>query len=392
MVMNRRIIEHFLIVLFLCLMNYDGVRGKPPIKTIKTEYGDIFDCVDFYDQPAFHHPKLKSHNYHPQMKPSLFMMKVVDPSKSITDTLESMKLPDGGCPVGTVPVRRFTKKDLTRHKLLPEPEDNFVANGNNFNDSKARRKKPLKGYNTAIVSTVDNPNNKFGGASMIAAIYNPRSTGQQHSACRLKLIKGKNIIQVGWRVDPTLYGDNRTRLFIHFNDGTNSCFDLLCPSFVVVSELSPFGQPFRHISDIHGEHFDWAFQIKWDQQKGNWWLFLQHMTDQYIPVGFWPKEVFDDFGNYATRVEWGGVVYSPAGVLLPPMGTGNYPIIKSALSIAYCRNIALLDDKGQYIDISNSNLPTTSTNSLLYSVADYPNYGLGSDYNHTILYGGPGEL
>lgn len=62
------------------------------------------------------------------MKPSLFMMKVVDPSKSITDTLESMKLPDGGCPVGTVPVRRFTKKDLTRHKLLPEPEDNFVAN------------------------------------------------------------------------------------------------------------------------------------------------------------------------------------------------------------------------------------------------------------------------
>ncbi|PHU21276.1 hypothetical protein BC332_06383 [Capsicum chinense] len=213
------------------------------------------------------------------------MMKVVDPPKSITDTLESMKLADGGCPVGTVPVRRFTKKDLTRHKLLPEPVDNFVANGNNFDDSKARRKKPLKGYNTAIVSTVDNPNNKFGGASMIAAIYNPRST-----------------------------------------------------------------------------------------------------------VGFWPKEVFDDFGNYATRVEWGGVVYSPAGVLLPPMGTGNYPIIKSALSIAYCRNIALLDDKGQYIDISNSNLPTTSTNSLLYSVADYPNYGLGSDYNHTILYGGPGEL
>ncbi|WJZ82238.1 hypothetical protein VitviT2T_002012 [Vitis vinifera] len=36
------------------------------VKTIKTKHGDIYDCVDFYKQPAFDHPLLKNHNFHPQ--------------------------------------------------------------------------------------------------------------------------------------------------------------------------------------------------------------------------------------------------------------------------------------------------------------------------------------
>ena len=33
---------------------------------MQTKYGDIYDCVDFYKQPAFDHPLLKNHNFHPQ--------------------------------------------------------------------------------------------------------------------------------------------------------------------------------------------------------------------------------------------------------------------------------------------------------------------------------------
>ncbi|XP_015159513.1 uncharacterized protein [Solanum tuberosum] len=261
------------------------------------------------------------------MKPSLLTKESI-PTASRSATLQPMGLSDGGCPVGTVPIRRYTKEDVIRQKLLPPPEDTVhvvdppLTNRDNFNDSKTRRIKPLKGYKLAIVSTEDNPNNKFGGASMIAAIYNPRSTGQQHSACRLKLIKGKNIIQTGWR----------------------------------------------------------------DQEKGNWWLFLDN-----VAIGFWPKEVFDDFGNFATKVEWGGVVYSPAGVLEPPMGSGLYPLMRSTTVNAYCRVITLLNDKGQNIDLLGSKLPTFSTTPMLYTVIDVPNYP-GLDYNHTILYGGPGEI
>lgn len=33
---------------------------------LQTKYGDIYDCVDFYKQPAFHHQLLKNHNFHPK--------------------------------------------------------------------------------------------------------------------------------------------------------------------------------------------------------------------------------------------------------------------------------------------------------------------------------------
>ncbi|KAM6595243.1 hypothetical protein CsatA_005767 [Cannabis sativa] len=37
--------------------------NKSSIKTIKTHYGDIYDCIDFYEQPAFDHPLLKNNKY-----------------------------------------------------------------------------------------------------------------------------------------------------------------------------------------------------------------------------------------------------------------------------------------------------------------------------------------
>ncbi|EOA22656.1 hypothetical protein CARUB_v10003358mg [Capsella rubella] len=43
--------------------------NKPTLKTIKSEDGDIIDCVDIYKQPAFDHPLLKDHKI--QMKPSV---------------------------------------------------------------------------------------------------------------------------------------------------------------------------------------------------------------------------------------------------------------------------------------------------------------------------------
>lgn len=35
--------------------------NKRSLKTIQTEYGDVIDCVDIYQQPAFEHPSLKNH-------------------------------------------------------------------------------------------------------------------------------------------------------------------------------------------------------------------------------------------------------------------------------------------------------------------------------------------
>ncbi|KAL6349587.1 hypothetical protein AAG906_034244 [Vitis piasezkii] len=49
---------------------------------MQTKYGDIYDCVDFYKQPAFDHPLLKKHNFHPEMRP-ISIPKRLSPEKEV---------------------------------------------------------------------------------------------------------------------------------------------------------------------------------------------------------------------------------------------------------------------------------------------------------------------
>ncbi|KAK4341727.1 hypothetical protein RND71_040228 [Anisodus tanguticus] len=74
-------------------------------------------------------------------------------------------------------------------------------------------------------------------------------------------------------------------------------------------------------------------------------------------------------------------------VVEPPMGSGLYPRVRSAKVHAYCKDIALLNDKGENINLLGYKLPTFSTSPMLYNVIDLPDYG--EDFNHTIFYGGP---
>ncbi|KAM3283112.1 hypothetical protein P3S67_026757 [Capsicum chacoense] len=377
MKMNRRIIYQFLLMIFLC-SSYDGVIGtklskqedlelekqlkllnKPAIKTIKTKYGDIYDCVNFYKQPAFDHPFLKNRNYHPQMKPYWFTKESAS-AKPTSNQLSRIK-----CPVGTVPIRRTTKEDLIRRKLMP-PSENIMVNSF-FTD-------------LATVFTKDDPNNKFGGASMTTNVYNPHVEREQHSACRMKMTKGTNVIQVGWRVDPILYGDNLTRLFIHFEDGYGSgCFNLLCPGFFLINTEINIDGPFEHVSERGGNITEIGLSINWDQQEGNWWL---SSTQSNAPIGFWPREVFnDDFAYFATKVEWGGLVYSPPGVPEPPMGSSFFPIKKDNYD-AFCKNLTLLNDKGAHINFVSDQLPIYLDNPDLYNVINI---------DGAMYYGGPGE-
>ena len=46
---------------------------------------------------------------------------------------------------------------------------------------------------------------KFSGAGMATSLYNPHVEGQQHSGCRIKIQKGSDILQVGWRVSLLSY-------------------------------------------------------------------------------------------------------------------------------------------------------------------------------------------
>ncbi|XP_075102801.1 uncharacterized protein LOC107824698 isoform X2 [Nicotiana tabacum] len=84
---------------------------------------------------------------------------------------------------------------------------------------KLLNKPTVKTIKLAIFRTPNDPNSKYAGAGMSAGLWNPRVESHQHNALH-KL------------VDPTLYGDTKTRLFTHFQAGSKHCFNTLCPGFV----------------------------------------------------------------------------------------------------------------------------------------------------------------
>ncbi|KAG5592212.1 hypothetical protein H5410_042726 [Solanum commersonii] len=289
--------------------------NKPAVKTI---------------EPAFDHPLLKNHNFHSLMKPTLARTKQNVGNSSTSSSSLRIWRNGKGCPSGTVPIRIITKTDLIRQKNMPPPEDatfdTRLTNNNSVREPTGMY--GSSGYKVAIGRTKNYPDNKFSGAGMAASIWNPP-------------------------VDPTLYGDNKTRLFIHFQVGNNHCFNTLCPGFIIVNIEER----------LHGKTF---------------------MEENHIQIGFWPQRIFTELTSFATNVEWGGVVYSPPGVPEPPMGSDFFPVLDSDYD-AYCRAITVTNDKGETIDLTETT--TFVTNPDMYFVFDVHNF----KHHHFVLYGGPGD-
>ncbi|XP_070054507.1 protein neprosin-like [Nicotiana tomentosiformis] len=185
-------------------------------------------------------------------------------------------------------------------------------------------------------------------------------------------------------VDPTLYGDTKTRLFIHFQADNIHCFNILCPGFVLVNTKIPIDMVYDTISQIGEASWEDTMSIDRDLVNGNWWLLLE---EDYKQIGFWPQRIFTDLKSFATNVEWGGVVYSPTGVPGPPMDSGLLPIGNTGHE-AYCRKITVLNNKGETIDEDKTT--AYADNPDLYKVVDIPHWQ-AAKRQHFVLYGGPGE-
>ncbi|CAN4077767.1 unnamed protein product [Withania somnifera] len=400
--MHQRIVQQTLLMLYF-LLSFNGVQGekklfklddveiekqlnilnKPAVKTVKTKYGDIYDCVDFYKQRAFDHPLLKDHNFHPKMKPTF----KEDSSSSSTANSWSLTIwsKDGGCPFGTVPVKKITKEDLKRLRHMPPPEDiTFDSDFDVSNNISEPKGISSQGYKVSIARTPNNPNNKFSGAGMLTSLYNPRVEGKQHSASRLKVQKGSDILQVGWRVDPTLYGDSETRFFIHFQAGKIQCFNTLCPGFVHVNNKMPLDLSYwSTISERGGRTWEATMYIQQDLVNGNWWVLTTQNLEQ---VGFWPQRIFTDLKSFATNIEWGGVVYSPPAVPLPPMGSSYFPVGNLSFD-GYCAKVTILNQQGKTIEVDR----TTLHNDISLYKVQFEKLRRGYEYVYFVLYGGPGE-
>ncbi|XP_058204013.1 protein neprosin-like [Rhododendron vialii] len=348
------------------LENQVKLLNKPAVKTIQTEYGDIYDCVDFYNQPAFDHPMLKNHSFYFEMKPTPWFPRKRDQVRSKVRESLHIRLKDGGCPFGTVPIRRITKEDLIRERNVSNirPLDEF-AFGSHF----------------AVVRTKRGAG-KYNGAGAALSIHRPRLLrNDQYSAGRIRILNGVDAIQVGWRVDPGLYGgDTRTRSFIRVDAPQAHCFNTRCPGFVLVRSDIPPDFVYEQTSKYGGPIYQKQLYIKRDLANGNWWLLI---GDDFTPVGFWPKRIFSDLANLANYVDWGGHVYTPLGTgFTPEMGTGHF-LKTDGRYDAFCRNTQVINEYDQNVDEFNTE---TFHDIGLYEVVDLKN---ARKYGHVAVYGGP---
>ncbi|XP_062145854.1 protein neprosin-like [Alnus glutinosa] len=345
------------------------ILNKPYVKSIKTEEGDIYDCIDIHKQPAFDHPLLENHSI--QMKPSAFPKKVVN-ATSPAARPSAKGLSKLGCPFGTVPIKRVRKEDLIGAKMFmenthPTETETFAA------------------YHYAKKILASSPGKNYLGAAAEVNIQNPQAKDNQFSQAFVQIKSGPgvevNTIQFGWMVYPKIFGDNNTRTFTSWTAGKDGCFNILCPGFVQISTKYPLGYVLGN-SIYGGEQFAIFCIIFKDPKSGNWWLAFD---DFETTVGYWPNSLFTSLSSSASEISWGGGVYSDSNEASPPMGSGHFAE-DGFRKAANFESIQIVDESKDMVSPDENLLHFFTDNPKCYSIAPLDTH----EIHHAFLYGGPG--
>ncbi|XP_057976073.1 protein neprosin-like, partial [Malania oleifera] len=320
--------------------------NKPAVKTIRTEYGDIYDCIDFYKQPAFDHPLLKNHNYHPQVR---IMMPDFAPGSrkhryvSTRNEQPYLAIKGEGCAVGTVPIRRVTKYAVVRTKRIP--------------------------------------NKSYNGAGFIVTVFNPDVDVNQYSSGQIKIQNGRDIISAGWTVNPSAFGDSRTRAFFYFQaSGRSGCFNTRCSGFVITNNTIHLDRVLQP-SIINKEYYSTELKIH-RNAAGDWWLLV---GADHIPVGFYPAKLFTQLSEKANYIEWGGEVHGPTDLPSPPMGSSRL-LSEIGRFDALCKEVTVFNELRQEVDPGDDIETYCDTAARYYGVADIGN--MGSGLGRCVYFGG----
>ncbi|XP_077223265.1 protein neprosin-like [Tasmannia lanceolata] len=305
------------------------ILNKPAIKSIWTEHGDIFDCVDINKQPAFDHPLLKNHKV--QMIPKSFPKETVKDGGSSVHKSMQIGLKDGGCPTGTVPIRRIRKEDLIREKFLTNTKKAYP-----FNIDPLGPANPDGLHNAYLKAPAD----IYFGTTLLINTWSVNVSEGQSSLVGTWIENQQDSIQTGWMAQPQLFGDSNTRLFTFWtNDNYKTgCFNTYCPGFVQVSQRIPLGMVLP-VSTYGGTQAEIEIYVAKDIRNGVWGL---TWGPEHEVVGYWPPQLFHSLSmNSSMIIAWGGQGYNPPGTPWPMMGNGHSGK-EDYGKACYIRNVKLL--------------------------------------------------
>ncbi|KAL4302575.1 hypothetical protein GQ457_10G017750 [Hibiscus cannabinus] len=332
-------------------VNFKGVDeklkqlNKPAVKTIQSEDGDIIDCVDIYKQPAFDHTALKDHVI--QMKPSFKLKEEKSDTTSLSSKLVVSQTwqKSGRCPDGTVPIRRIQRMDLLRAKSIGrfgrKPQE-IVSKSNTTNLKKGLY--PSNSTTQVALPTIVNRSAanlvtlgyNYIGAKAEINVWNPNVAADDEFTTAqiwLKAGPGDNFesLETGWMVNPQLYGDRRTRLFVYWTKDSyksTGCFDLTCSGFVQTNPNVALGATIVPVSSEIGQQYHVTLGMyKVTLTSLTLSHFSKIQTDNAINR-YYKQMNMIGLLKRSTLVEWGGQVYSTNVKKTPhtktAMGSGQF--------------------------------------------------------------------
>ncbi|KAK9725589.1 hypothetical protein RND81_05G155400 [Saponaria officinalis] len=338
------------------------------LSSLQTKYGDIYDCVDFYD-----------HKFYPEMRPN-FIPNITSTTRNNLETSKLYVFENGGCPSGTVPIRRLSEEDWSRAAYFSKIKTNGVRNSTN------EQLGPPGTHNSkyAIVQTKSGPNPlNYYGVGAYLSVWNPQVKENQYSASQITIQNGPDSLQVGWMVNPTMYKEGRTHMFIHTNTGGIHCYNTYCPGFVIVRSDLPPDVVIRGYTERGKIAKLVNFFIYRETISGNWWLLA---TENNIPIGFWPNNIFTMLNKYGTYISCGGETYSPLDQPsgFPPMGSGAYPV-NILEQDAFATNFETADDKLKVINVDGTEKFMDTKKYIVHDLGI-----IQGSFGHVLFFGGYG--
>ncbi|CAL1360652.1 unnamed protein product [Linum trigynum] len=323
------------------------------LKTIKSEGGEVIDCVDIYKQPAFRHPRLANHSL--QMKPSSYPIGIkpkgpLQSDNSSVVSFQRWRKNGEYCPEGTIPILRSSEENFRRKKGHP-----LGSSTNSLTPA----------GDVAEFAVVFLPGSNFHGAIGEISVWNPKTLKNELSAAQFWLTDGGgssiDSVEAGWRVTDLT---NYPSLFVYYTpDGYKTG---LQPS-------STYG----------GAQYLLQLTIHRDDQNGNWCFNLNGED-----VGYWPTNLFNGgLRGTASLLECGGEIVNsnPRGFhTSTEMGSGHFPG-EGYGKAAWFRNLKYITDGGRVKDAKD--ITGQATRPACYDIQVQK---WEQDMGIHFYYGGPG--
>jgi hypothetical protein len=175
---------------------------------------------------------------------------------------------------------------------------------------------------------------------------------------------GRQIVEIGWHVDPFVNHDAQPRLFVfHWVDGQATCYNGC--GFVQVSTTRTPGM--RVTSGVTAD-----YAIK--RQGADWWMYYQGDALGYFPGSLWPNGY-----SAAGHVQWFGEVAAGSSEPCSEMGNGERGTTPGAATMT---NLYLVDGAGTSVPANAA--PGAITAPALYSIGQTTPTGFA--------FGGPGAM